>query len=133
MTNLFCLLTLLLSATINPPKNQLTVEITNPKHKNGKMMIQVLDLNQKAIQSAVIDCVLPKTSWVSADLLAGKYVVKVFHDENNNGKMDTKMFGIPKEGWGTSNNVKAQFGPPDFEKMIFDLQTSKKIQIELNY
>ncbi|NTW64424.1 MAG: DUF2141 domain-containing protein, partial [Chlorobiaceae bacterium] len=36
----------------------------------------------------------------------GTYAISVFHDENSNEKLDTMIFGIPKEGVGVSNNPK---------------------------
>lgn len=48
-----------------------------------------------------------------ADLPAGRYAVALFHDENGNGKLDTR-FGIPTEGVGFSNNPRLLFGPPGF-------------------
>lgn len=35
----------------------------------------------------------------------GTYAIAIFFDENDNGKMDTNFFGIPKEKYGFSNNV----------------------------
>jgi uncharacterized protein (DUF2141 family) len=37
-------------------------------------------------------------------LPAGTYAVQVMHDENDNGKLDSKFMGIPTEGYGFSNN-----------------------------
>ena len=39
-----------------------------------------------------------------ADLVPGRYGVLVLHDENDNGKLDTNRLGIPREGYGFSNN-----------------------------
>jgi uncharacterized protein (DUF2141 family) len=66
-----------------------------------------------------------------ADLSSGKYAVKVFHDENNNGKMDTGMFGIPKEKYGFSNNVKVVMSAPKIEELLFDVSSDKTITINL--
>jgi uncharacterized protein (DUF2141 family) len=49
----------------------------------------------------------------------GRYAVSVFHDENSNGKMDTNLVGIPREGVGASNNARGHFGPPKFEAAAF--------------
>jgi len=49
----------------------------------------------------------------------GTYAVSVFHDENSNGKLDTKFMGIPREGVGASNNAKGHFGPPRFSAAAF--------------
>ncbi|MEN8835700.1 MAG: DUF2141 domain-containing protein [Polaribacter sp.] len=55
----------------------------------------------------------------------------MFYDENNNGKMDTKLFGVPKEPYGFSNNAKGFMGPPSFEEAKFTLASNKKIKILL--
>jgi uncharacterized protein (DUF2141 family) len=63
----------------------------------------------------------------------GEYAVAVFHDENGNGKMDTHIFGIPKEGVGASNN-KMGFGPPSFKDSAFMLnEPDKTITVDVKY
>lgn len=47
------------------------------------------------------------------DIPAGSYAIALFHDENGNGKVDTRL-GIPTEGVGFSNNPRLWFGPPSF-------------------
>jgi uncharacterized protein (DUF2141 family) len=49
----------------------------------------------------------------------GTYALAVIHDENMNGKLDTKWFGIPTEGYGFSNKANAVFGPPSFSAASF--------------
>lgn len=34
----------------------------------------------------------------------GEYAISVVHDENDNGQIDRGFLGIPKEGYGVSNN-----------------------------
>ena len=53
--------------------------------------------------------------FVLRDLLPGRYAVNAFHDENDNGELDTNLVGIPSEGYGFANDPGAAFGPPDFE------------------
>lgn len=53
--------------------------------------------------------------FVIDDLAPGRYALTAFHDENDNGDLDTGLFGIPKEGYGFGNDAKATFGPPSFE------------------
>ena len=48
-------------------------------------------------------------------------------DENENQKMDFNLIGIPKEKFGSSNDVKPILGPPKFEKMLFEIYQDKKI------
>jgi len=49
----------------------------------------------------------------------GTYAISVFHDENSNRELDTGMFGIPSEGWGTSRNAPGAMGPPSWEDARF--------------
>jgi len=44
--------------------------------------------------------------------------------------METNMFGKPTEGYGFSNNVTGRFGPPPFEKWLFDLNQDKTIVLK---
>ncbi len=52
------------------------------------------------------------------DLPAGRYAISLFHDENGDGKVDTRV-GIPVEGVGFSNNPRLWFGPPSFAAAAF--------------
>ena len=53
------------------------------------------------------------------DIAPGAYALAVIHDENMNGKLDTSWLGIPSEGYGFSNDVKALLGPPSFSAARF--------------
>ena len=57
----------------------------------------------------------------------------VFHDLNSNGKLDSNLFGIPKEPWGGSLQGKSVFGAPGWTDTQFELtDAGKTITIELN-
>lgn len=49
----------------------------------------------------------------------GDYAVAALHDINMNGKLDKNVLGIPTEGYGFSNNVMDQYGPPTFLQASF--------------
>jgi uncharacterized protein (DUF2141 family) len=72
-------------------------------------------------------------SFVLSELPAGEYAMTFIHDENANGKLDTNFFGIPKEGYGFSNNPKAYFGPPSYGKSKFELKEESEIHIKMSY
>jgi uncharacterized protein (DUF2141 family) len=110
----------------------LNVSITGFKNNDGKLYFQVQNPNKKIIYQS-IENIQQKTVHVELKGLAqGKYAIRVFHDENNNKKMDTNFVGFPTESWGFSNNVKAKFGPPKFEDSIFELNANKEMNIHLN-
>lgn len=63
----------------------------------------------------------PKTKTAVAvwpDLPPGDYAVAAIHDENSNAKLDRNMLGIPKEGFGFSNNPHAMFSAPPFKAAV---------------
>lgn len=52
-------------------------------------------------------------------LSPGVYAISLIHDENGNGRLDTRL-GIPREGVGFSRNPNFFFGPPGFKAAQFD-------------
>lgn len=66
------------------------------------------------------------------DLPPGRYAIRVMHDENGNGKLDTNLLGIPKEGYGASNNPQVMRAP-HFDEAAFELgEEGLAISITLN-
>ena len=64
----------------------------------------------------------------------GEYAISVAHDENGNGKVDTNMLGIPKEGWGTSNNITHTFHAPSFQESKFTvIEKPQAITVSMHY
>jgi uncharacterized protein (DUF2141 family) len=55
-----------------------------------------------------------------AGVKPGTYAVAVFHDENENGKLDTGFLGIPTEPTGASNDARGSMGPPKFKDAQFN-------------
>ncbi len=56
------------------------------------------------------------------DITAGDYALLVYHDENNNGRLDENFLGIPREPVGFSNGYRPK-GPPSYSRARFTLQT----------
>jgi uncharacterized protein (DUF2141 family) len=64
----------------------------------------------------------------------GSYAISVIHDENSNGKLDTNLMGIPREGVGASNDAKGHFGPPKFDAAAFRFPGGRlALTITINY
>jgi uncharacterized protein (DUF2141 family) len=49
----------------------------------------------------------------------GTYGLSAFHDQNNNGKLDTNFVGMPTEDYCASNNARGVLGPPSFADSKF--------------
>jgi len=60
--------------------------------------------------------------------------ISVFHDENSNGKLDSKFMGIPREGVGASNGARGHLGPPKFEAAAFSFSGGRlELQVAIIY
>ena len=105
----------------------LEMEINNLQSNNGPLYIRILDENENPVIVGT-STVINYSARISFDSISpGKYAIQFFHDENENQKMDFSLIGIPKEKFGSSNNVKPILGPPKFEKMLFSLTENKKV------
>jgi len=62
----------------------------------------------------------------------GDYAVAVFHDRNANSKLDT-LIGIPREGYGFSNNPGFMARAPKFEESAIALEKATETEIRLRY
>ena len=56
-------------------------------------------------------------------LPVGRFAAAVFHDENGDGKLNTGIFGIPKEDFGFTGNPTVRMGAPSFDECSFELGT----------
>lgn len=72
---------------------------------------------------------------ISLDQLPyGLYAVSLLHDENSNNQLDTGLFGIPKEGFGFSNNPVVRTKAPTFQQSSFVFtSTQNRFQISMIY
>ena len=86
--------------------------------------------SQPGIEAGTVEKIGKGAYRGSFEIRPGTYAIGVYIDENENGKLDTNFFGIPKEQYGFSNNTKA-FGIPKFEAAAFAIDTYKKVQIGL--
>ncbi|MDX1699043.1 MAG: DUF2141 domain-containing protein [Melioribacteraceae bacterium] len=74
-----------------------------------------------------------KVEWIIEDLPFGEYAIKLYHDENENGRMDRNMMGIPKEDYAFSNNATGSFGPADYDDAKFEfVESGQKQEISIN-
>jgi uncharacterized protein (DUF2141 family) len=68
------------------------------------------------------------------DVPDGVYAIGVIHDENTNGELDSNIIGIPREGFGFSNDAMGMFGPPGFDKCKFEVKKeAKKVKVTMKY
>lgn len=121
-------------------KGVLIVEVNGFQSSNGRAMIALYDSKDKfdneinAFREAQLLIHESRVVWTVNDLPSGEYAIKMYYDENNNGIMDTNLLGIPKEGFGFSNNAEVGSSPPSFEKTMFKIKDGVvKQTIQLTY
>lgn len=114
-------------------KSELTLIVKNIRNNKGLVAVQLLDEEEHVIEAMYIGIKDKVASTVFNDVSCGKYAIKIYHDENKNEKMDFNWLGIPKEGCGFSGNPKITFGPPDIKEFLFQLETDRKIIINMVY
>ena len=109
----------------------LVLHITGFGSDQGKAMVAIVN-SEKNFDSdgppylAMILPIRNQEATQTVTLPLGEYAVKVYHDANENGQLDTLIFGIPKEKYGFSNNARGSMGPPPYEKAKFTLESPKK-------
>lgn len=114
-------------------QSSLTIEITDVRNNEGQIHLELSNEHGERVVG-ITRSISDNTCIIVIDSLSpGKYAFKFFHDENKNDTLDVNWIGIPKEGFGFSNNPRMIFGPPSFKRTIFDLVESKKIKTKPTY
>lgn len=63
----------------------------------------------------------------------GKYAIAIYHDVNDNGKLDKNYLGIPTEPYAFSNNPKVKWRSPTFAETQVEFNSQQKdLHLELN-
>jgi uncharacterized protein (DUF2141 family) len=71
------------------------------------------------------------TIW--GDIPPAEYALAVYQDINNNDHLETGMFGIPKEPFGLSTNLKAGlFNMPTFKKCKVSIKEGTSLTVHLS-
>jgi uncharacterized protein (DUF2141 family) len=75
------------------------------------------------------------TRCVFKDVSPGTYAITVIHDENDNGKLDKNLIGMPTEGYGVSNNRTYAMKAPTWSECKFVVTRGKnpELGISLRY
>ncbi len=103
----------------------LVITVVGLKNRAGRVGCALFDkkrnwLTPKAI--AGVKRAIPANRQVVCEFRnvpAGRFAVAITHDEDDDGEVDRGLFGIPSEGYCTSRNAKANFGPPTWEDASF--------------
>ena len=114
----------------------LMVTLSGMKNDKGSLVYAMWSgsegwLKTNSIREGSVPIVDGKSQINFEGLPFGEYAISVFQDRNGNGKLDTGLFGIPKEPFGFSNDPKIGFGPPKYEDSVFMLE-APEISIQIS-
>jgi uncharacterized protein (DUF2141 family) len=120
-------------------------------HAQGKITVQVFNLkNDKGVtriclynnaaafngEGKPVQCIAASLSNKNAmavfeNIPAGTYAISLFHDVNNNNKLDLNFVGIPKEGYGASQNKLPFASAPSFKENQFTIKAGQQLQLPI--
>lgn len=140
MVPLIICLFILTTATSQTNTGSIEIVVTNIDYKKaGFIWIGLYNCKEsfgkldKALQMQYVPVKNQPITIKFNNVKYGTYSVNLFHDENSNKDIDKSFIGIPKEGYGFSNNPNF-LGPPSFEKTKFIFsQSIIKLLIKMCY
>ena len=103
----------------------LTVDVDGFEVGKGHVMVALFTgaegFPDKPAQGARLEANGKTVTALFKSLAPGRYAVSVYHDANDNMKLDGGMFGIPKERYGFSEDARGVGGPPAFRDAAFQV------------
>jgi uncharacterized protein (DUF2141 family) len=119
----------------------LSIQVEGIKNNNGMILLALFNKkdafpqeSNQAYTKRLLKISNQTVQVMLHDLPPGWYAVAVVHDENNNRVMDKNMVGIPKEGYGISNNAHKNLAPPSWEDAKIRIENEQYIaRIKLKY
>lgn len=99
-----------------------TITVANVETQTGQVMIALYseaNWDGPPVAATMVPADAGTVSAILAAPEAGRYGVKLYHDVDGDGEMDTNAFGIPTEPYGFSNDAEPRMGPPAFEDAAF--------------
>ena len=129
---------MLLFSSFYTSKGSLTVRITGLRNNQGHVLISLFkegmgypDKPEKAYRKEQLSISSNASVAVFGNIPPGDYAIAILHDENDDLKMNKNWLGLPKEGYGFSNNVMGTFGPPSYNKAKFTCHTDQPVSLEI--
>ncbi|MFN5422958.1 MAG: DUF2141 domain-containing protein [bacterium] len=134
------LLVLCLGIGYDLSAQELKMRITGIQQGKGDILIAVFSGEdgfpsdtKKAVELLRATPVDGKAELTVKTLPPGRYAVSLFQDTNGDGKLNTNFLGIPKEGYGVSNNAFNTFSAPAYKDASFQYPKINLLNMVLKY
>ncbi|WP_313112620.1 DUF2141 domain-containing protein [Aequorivita sediminis] len=115
----------------------LTITVDNIKEVNGTIEIGLFNNGDRFLEKgqaykSISIAVNNSTETITVkNIPKGTYAISLFQDLNDDKICNQNFFGIPKEPYAFSNNIKPKFSAPTFEDCQFQLNSDKSVRISL--
>lgn len=120
-------------------QGEISVMVEGIRNTKGQVYVTLQDSEQmykskdQFYKVATIEIGKGESSYTFGQIPVGTYVVTILHDENSDQKMTTNFVGMPKEGFGFSNNAKGKMGKPSFEAASFNVESGKTARQKIKF
>jgi uncharacterized protein (DUF2141 family) len=122
-----------------PPAKDIVIRVDKIRNAKGFILVALhangkdFPASEKAFRMERGQISEGSAEIVLHDVPAGRYAIALFHDENNDQKLNTNFLGIPKEGYGFSNNAYHTFRAPDYSEASFQHEDNTILNIHMHY
>ncbi len=129
------LFALIMSWLFLPANGTLQIQVQNIQSTAGVLRIALFNRSEgfledeNAVMAQELDIKQKGSMYFQLpDLPFGKYALAIYHDLNNNKKLDTNAFGVPKEPYAFSNNARAKWSSPTFDESAFQFKNDQQTE-----
>lgn len=130
-------LLLLITAAFDQGADTLIVRVHNLESRGGVLRLAVYDQEEGFLQEeaaiASKNILLatteadPSLSVEIPDLPFGDYALAIYHDIDENGKLNTNFLGIPTEPYAFSNDPEVKWRSPRFQEARFEFRQYRQV------
>ncbi len=126
----------------SPADKGIRLNISGLRNNKGHVLVSLFkdgagypDVASKAYRREKLDIKNGTATCIFPVLPSATYAIAVLHDENDDQRMNKSFFGLPKEGYGFSNNAMGVFGPPSYQKasITYKADNLQLVQIKMRY
>jgi len=133
--SILMLIVFLLGSLILNAQNTIKVKIINFASDKGVAQIGLFNTEtsflDKVYKGKEVNIKDQEAVAVFTDIPNGTYAISVFHDKNEDEKLNT-FLGIPTENYAASNNAPSKFGPPKWKDAKFEVRNGEIVKQKIS-
>ncbi|WP_338846158.1 DUF2141 domain-containing protein [Massilia sp. W12] len=113
----------LAAVALNAQAADVQIEVSGVQNAQGKLMVALYNSADSYLKKPAYVLQQPAqtglTQMTISGVAEGEYAMAIFHDANDNQRMDRNPSGMPLEDFAFSNNAQGDMGPPTFASASF--------------